>query len=143
MYGDEVVPGNQLAVRHSRGIWVLYFSFLELHPHLSDELAWCPIAAEPSADLKTVSGGISQVFAEIVKLFFNDDFDLRIGMHLDGPEGEDASCRLFVILSMFLHDGGAHKLLWVVNRILAQGYVCFARTLSRKPVGLSMHMVAT
>jgi hypothetical protein len=90
----------------------LCFSFLELHPHLSDELAWCPIAAEPSADLKTVSGGISQVFAEIIKLFFNDNFDLRIGMHLDGPEGEDASCRLFVDLSMFLQDGGAHKLLW-------------------------------
>ena len=36
MYADEVVPGNQLATRHARKVWVIYFSFLELHPHLSN-----------------------------------------------------------------------------------------------------------
>ena len=112
LYADEVVPGNQLAVRHARKVWVVYFSFLELHLHLSNERAWCPLVAEPSDGLKTVSGGISQVIAELIKLFFNDNFDLRYGMQLDGPDGENVAMRLFVALSMFLQDGGAHKLLW-------------------------------
>ena len=36
LYSDEVVPGNQLAVFHSRKVWCVYFSFLEFHPHLSN-----------------------------------------------------------------------------------------------------------
>jgi len=51
IYSDEVVPGNQLSVHNARKVWVIYFSFLELHPHLENENAWCPIVAEPSHDL--------------------------------------------------------------------------------------------
>ena len=70
LYSDEVVPGHQLAAHNARKVWAIYFSFLELHPHLSNERAWCPLAAEPSSGLKTFSAGISQVFRQIIKLFF-------------------------------------------------------------------------
>ena len=70
VYSDEVLPGNQLATHHARKVWVIYFSFLELHPHLSNERAWFPLIAEPTVALKHVSAGISQVFAQVVKLFW-------------------------------------------------------------------------
>ena len=112
LYADEVVPGNQLAANNSRKVWVLYFSFLECHPHLSNENAWWPIVAEPSATLKQVSAGISQVFAQVIKLFFCGSFDLRVGIQLTGPEGSNCVMRLCAALSMILQDGGAHKLVW-------------------------------
>ena len=90
----------------------MYFSFLELHDHLSNEYAWCPIIAEPSLGLKKVNAGISQAFAKTIKLFFNaDTFDLSTaGMQLVGPDGSRA--RLFAVLDMVVQDGGAHKLIW-------------------------------
>ncbi len=115
MYADEVVPGNQLATRHARKVRVIYFSFLELHPHLSNENSWCPLVAEPSDGLKNIHSGISQVFAKVTKLFSGDTFEFRCGIHLPGPEGSGVSNRLFAVLSMLLQDGGAHKLVWGCN----------------------------
>ena len=112
LYSDEVVPGNQLAPNNARKVWVLYFGFLECHPHLSNENVWCPIVAEPSTALTRVSAGISQVFAQVIKLFFCGPFDLRVGIQLTGPEGSNCVLRLCAVLSMFLQDGGAHKHVW-------------------------------
>ncbi len=99
LYSDEVVPGNQLATHHSRKMWMIYFSFLELHQHLSNERAWAPIVAEQSDKLKTVQAGISQVFRRVIKLLFGDDFDLRAGIQLTGPDGTTV-IRLFAVLSV-------------------------------------------
>ena len=112
LYSDEVVPGNQLAVFHSRKVWCVNFSFLEFHPHLSNENAWCPLLAETTDSLKNISCGISQVFAQLIKLFFGDDFDLRAGIQLVGPDGTQCIVRLYAVLSMFLQDGAAHKMVW-------------------------------
>ena len=35
LYADEVIPGNQLSIRHSRKVWVMYFSFIEFGVHLT------------------------------------------------------------------------------------------------------------
>ncbi len=43
-------------------------------------------------------------------VFFGDEFDMRGGIHLNGPDG--TVVRLFVVLSVLLQDGGAHKLVW-------------------------------
>ena len=112
MYSDEVVPGNQLSVHQTRKIWVIYWSFLELHPCLSDEDAWIPMIAESSEGLKTVNGGISQVFAQMIRVFFGlAVHDLMDGgMHIEGPGGFRA--RLYAVLAMILQDGGAQKLVW-------------------------------
>ena len=112
LYSDEVVPGNQLSVHNARKVWLIYFSFLELRDHMSNELAWCPIVCEPSLDLKSIAGGISQVFALVIKTFFGlTAFDLRNGsVVLTGPDGQ--RWRFYASLSMMLQDGGAHKLVW-------------------------------
>ena len=109
LYADEVFPGNQLAAVNARKVWAVYYSFLQFDEHLHNELAWAPLTAEPSKSLKTVSAGISQVMAVIIKSFFMGKFDLRNGgillTSLDG-----STTRLWVKLSMFIQDGGAHKL---------------------------------
>ena len=108
LYADEVVPGNQLSVHNRRKVWMMYWSFLEFGLHLSNEHAWMPAVAEPSDDIKGVSGGISQVFAEVIKTFFGEiGFDFRAGILVVGPSG--LSHRIFVELTMILQDGGAHK----------------------------------
>ena len=69
IYGDEIVPGNTRAPRTARTIWALYFAFVEFDLHLHAEDAWCPLAAEQSEGLKTVSGGMYQVCAVALRHF--------------------------------------------------------------------------
>ena len=113
LYSDEVVPGNQLSVSIKRNIWLIYFIFLEMK-QLGNEDAWCPLAAIPSIDLKTVNAGISQVFRLLIKSFFGLlTYDMRGGIHLaDGTVHTGERVRLFATLSMVLQDGGAQKLVW-------------------------------
>ena len=111
LYSDEVVPGNPLAPRQARKVWVIYFSFLDFHPHLHMEEAWTPIIAEPTLGLKTVESGIAQVFGMALKQFFGRRvFDMRSGIALDGPDGKQL--RLFASFAMALQDGGAQKVVW-------------------------------
>jgi len=108
LYADEVVPGNQLAIVNARKKWVSYFSFLELKEHLGSEVAWHPILAEPSVQLKDVKSGISQVSAAMIKMLFAPGSDLSLaGIHLVGPEGD--TLHLWAALNMILQDGGARK----------------------------------
>ena len=112
IYSDEVVPGNALAVRNARKVWMVYWSFLELHPHLGNEDAWIPLVAEPTESLKCISSGISQVFSAILEVFFGAlTFDFSSGgMQLQGPDGR--VFRIFATLAMFLQDGAAHRMVW-------------------------------
>ena len=115
LYSDEVVPGNQLLANNRRKSWVVYFSFLELKMHLSQEEAWCPLVAEPSQLLKDVESNISQVFACVIKTFFGSlGHDMRTsGVLLNSNAGE--SHRLWCKLDMILQDGGAQKLVWGIK----------------------------
>ena len=112
MYSDEVVPGNVLRIANARKVWVIYWSFLELHQFLSMEESWVAMIAEPSVELKHISGGISQVFAKCVAVFFGAlQFDFSSGgIQLTGPDGNRV--RLYADLDMLSQDGGAHKLVW-------------------------------
>jgi hypothetical protein len=113
LYSDEVVPGNPLATDNRRKVWVVYFSFLELGPAvLCHEEAWFCVMAKRSHDVNQVSGGMSQVFKAIVKMFFGADIHNLAtgGMHWTGHDG--SSGRLFAHMGMFLQDGGAHKTVW-------------------------------
>ena len=113
IYSDEVVPGNVLSTHNNRKVWCMYWSLLELHHHLSDELAWFPIVTEPTMRVKKVAAGISQLFAKVIKFFFGSgdgSHDFRAGIKLVGPDGN--SVRLFLVLSMVLQDGAAQKLVW-------------------------------
>ena len=97
---------------NTRKTWVVYFSFLELAHHLSDEDSWCPLCVDRTVDLKHIESGISQVMAVCVKLFFGSHtFDMRVGIQLVS-EDNATRVRLYVDLKMFLQDGGAHKAVW-------------------------------
>ena len=138
LYSDEVVSGNNLAMVNNRKVWVIYWSFLEFGYLLSDEDAWVPMVAEPSRPLKKNSAGISQVFCKAIQLFFGGGeghHDFRAGIRLDGHVDQE-SVRFFAILSMFLRDGGAQKLVWGCKGDGVHGLACSAKRWCRHQADL-------
>ena len=113
LYSDEVVPGNQLSFHNLRKCWVVYFSFLEFGPQiLSHEDSWFCTAAERSDRVKTMVGGMGQVFREILKLFFTSESPVVHNFMTSGVKVNlfnGASVRIWARLKMVLQDGGAHK----------------------------------
>ena len=66
-----------------------------------------------STVVNKLSAGMSQLFAKIVKLFFNTDGLILLTNGVNLPVGPgDAHVRLFTKLGMFIQDGGAHKSTW-------------------------------
>jgi len=112
IYGDEVVPGLQLAARDDRKFWAAYASFLEFGPlTLSNELAWFTLTLKRSCQLKGVSAGASQLFRELLKDLFCGPIDpATAGIVLGDPNG--VHIRLFAKLGFFLMDGDAHRCIW-------------------------------
>ena len=112
LYSDEVTPGNVLACMNRRKFQAVYFSFLELGATaFSHEESWWCVLVEFSKVINDLSAMMSQMFAKILKLFFNPE-----GLHLTNtgvnlPVTEDG-LRLFAVLGAFLQDGGAHKSTW-------------------------------
>ena len=110
VYFDEVVPGNPIGYANKRKVWVCYFSFAEYGAvHLQNEASWLPCMEIRSNQVDTIAAGISQVCALILKAWFcNPKCDIRnAGIVLKSPTGE--SHRIFVVMSMLLQDGAAHK----------------------------------
>ncbi len=79
---------------------------------MSHEEAWFTIMTEYSKNINQVMAGLSQVFAQIIKVFFDADghnFQTS-GVLLQCPGGY--SIRLWAKLGGILQDGGAHKAVW-------------------------------
>lgn len=71
LYSDEVVPGNQLSHSNDRKHWVMYWSWMQLGAAvLQHEESWLPCLLERSTIIADLSGGMSQAFAIMLKLFF-------------------------------------------------------------------------
>ena len=112
VYSDEVTPGNPLAVANQRKFQAIYWSFLEFGVSaLSHEESWFTLMTEFSTTVSACSAGLSQVFAEAIKSFFQTGgFHMMDGgMHIE-IDGERS--RLFAKLGVVLQDGGAHKAVW-------------------------------
>ena len=112
LYTDGVTPGDPLTPLNNRKFQTCYFSFVELGSNaLSMEEAWWTVLCEFETVISKVSAGLSQIFAAIVKLFFNPDrFDMSIaGILLLFAAG---ALRLWCRLKMVLQDGAAHKAVW-------------------------------
>jgi len=110
LYSDEVTPGNPLATLNKRKFHAVYWSFLELGINaLSREESWFCIAAEYSTKVNLVSAGLSQVFAALIKLFFDSDGISTAGVLLDFG---DECVRIWAVLGGVIQDGGAHKSVW-------------------------------
>ena len=72
IYSDEVTPGNPLATMNNRKFHAVYWSFLELGRNaLSNEEGWFTILLEYSIYVSQAQGGLSQVFGQVIKVFFD------------------------------------------------------------------------
>lgn len=112
MYMDEVTPGNVLSARTTRKSWCVYASLLDFTlEELSQELAWSPLLHIRSKVVEDLQGGISQVFAALLKTIFLDgQCDPRLGLLL--PKEGSSALKLFVTFKVVLQDGGSHKFCW-------------------------------
>ena len=112
LYSDEVTPGNVLAFMNVRKFQAVYFSFFELGATaLSHEESWWCVLVEFSKVINDLSAMMSQMFAKILKLFFNPEGNHLTNTGVNLPVTEDG-LRLFAVLGAFLQDGGAHKSTW-------------------------------
>ena len=86
MYMDEVTPGNVLSGRLSRKSWCIYGTIL----------AWMPVAHIRSTLVDGLKGGVSQVFAAVLKsIFLDGQYDPRLGLLL--PKSSGQSLKIFLI----------------------------------------------
>ena len=113
LYSDEVTPGNPLAINNPRKFQSIYWSFLEFGASaLSHEESWFIATIELSKLVNTLSAGLSQLFKEVIKLFFKPGsfHFMESGMNIE-IDGE--VFRLFAKIGVVLQDGGAHKAVWL------------------------------
>jgi hypothetical protein len=111
LYSDEITPGNVLATRNDRQIQAIYWTIIQLGAAaLSDEANWFTISAIQSSTVKQLSGGMSQVFKVLLRLFFGkpDGHDLRDGVVLPIP-GDSSHRLIFGSLGLLVQDERAHK----------------------------------
>ena len=112
LYSDEVTPGNTHSPQNDRKFQAVYWSFLEFGPWaLSHEEYWFPLMTEYSSVVKGCSGGLSQVFASLLKLFFEPG-GFNAAPSAGGILLESLSVRFVAELGVVLQDGGAHKAVW-------------------------------
>ncbi|CAE7315069.1 unnamed protein product, partial [Symbiodinium sp. CCMP2456] len=103
----NVAPGNVLANRQSRKIWVVYCSFLEFGVHLTHEPAWLVAGVYRSDFVQGLSAGIGQVVRVMLERIFCEKVSPQTGLVVKDPAGEPL--RLFFKMGMFLQDGAAQK----------------------------------
>ena len=71
LYGDDLTPGNPLRHDHGRKVFTFYYSFLQLPAWLLHrQEGWFCFASLRVDVIDNVRGGVSAVFAEILKLMF-------------------------------------------------------------------------
>ena len=112
LYTDGVTPGDPLTPMNKRKFQTCYWSFLELGANaLSKEESWFTVMTELEIVVAKVSAGLSQLFACIIRLFFDSEgFNMNtVGVLLPFASGD---IRLFCKLKLVLQDGLAHKQIW-------------------------------
>ena len=117
-YADEVVPGNVISYDNRRKVWVVYFSFMELgQVRLQMEDSWFCVLASRYGNIANLAGGISQVMAAVMKLFFKSLHDISaVGIALKSPSGQHH--RLFADVGMLLQEGERTNLCFTAKAIV-------------------------
>lgn len=112
MYMDEITPGNVLSGRLTRKSWCIYATMFDFTlDDLSHELAWMPLAHIRSTVVDKLKGGVSQLFAAVLKsIFLDGQCDPRLGLLLPRTCGE--ALKVYFDLKTILQDGGSHKFCW-------------------------------
>ena len=102
LYSDEVTPGNVHAPLNKRKFQAVYWSFLEFGPAaLSHEEFWFTIMTEFSFNVRACSGGMSQVFVKLCKLFFEPD-GYNAAPSAGGVRLDSLDIRIFVVMGVIL-----------------------------------------
>ena len=78
---------------------------------LSCEEYWFPLLAEFSQNVKELSGGMSQVFVALCKLFFEPG-GFNVHPSKGGINLQPIEARFCAVMGVILQDGGAHKSIW-------------------------------
>ena len=129
LYTDEVTPGNPIAPVNHRKFHIVYWSFMQLGSNaLAREEAWFPLLIECSCIVNRVHAGISQVFKECIKAFFQPgglNFTTN-GLLLEFPDGD---VRIWAKLGGILQDGGAHKYVYMIRGDGASKFCMLCRNL--------------
>jgi AraC-like DNA-binding protein len=129
LYSDEVTPGNPIAPVNNRKFHIVYWSFMQLGANgLAREEAWLPLLIEFSCVVNRVHAGISQVFKECIKTFFQPgglNFSTN-GLLLEFPDGD---VRIWAKLGGILQDGGAHKYVYMIRGDGASKFCMLCRNL--------------
>ena len=134
---DEVVPGNQLSGHNLRKCWVVYMSFAQLGPLLTDEDAWICLACVRTDAVKNFGGGIAQVFSALLKFMCsaeNSHSFQHSGIRL--VFGDGSPFRFYASLQQILQDGGAHKQVFMVKGEAGHKYCILCRNLYSEASGV-------
>lgn len=108
LYCDEVLPGNALKVTNHRKLLAWYWSWLEYGRMIHMEGLWLHIFVLRASQVKKIKGGAGQILSKLIELFFNDPFDMRLGIRLEFP-GPLADRFLFGRMGVVVADEVALK----------------------------------
>lgn len=92
LYMDEVSPGNQLKVTNRRKLQAIYYAIKQYGGlQLTQEHAWTVLTAVRTETVNKIRGGMSRLFGECIKLFFQDGGHMGKGISLQ-VGGEPQFC---------------------------------------------------
>lgn len=113
LYADEGKVGAKMKFDNRRNMWNVFVSFVDFGAHaLAKEEFWLPLAVARVLDLEEISGGISQVFKELLKMMFGST-----GFHL-GHSGvfvelKGVQFSIYAVLGIVLGDEAALHSIWL------------------------------
>ena len=114
IYCDEILPGNALRHSNERKLLAFYWSLTNFRGQMTREEAWFHICVIRSNRVKLVKDGYTQVFKQLMSLFFESPHDIRLGVPLNFP-ARGLQKMFCGRISMIVEDEAALKQIWSVK----------------------------
>ena len=122
VYMDEISPGNALKVSNERKLVSFYWSVCQFEDALGAEPLWFHLASVRASFVKNMKCGVSQLFRELIKVFFISPTDASNGVML--RVGNFGRHMFFARLGLVVGDEVALKQAWSF-RGAAATFPCF------------------
>ena len=125
IYNDEITMGNQLRKDSRRKLEGFYWSIINFGTDvLSDEMAWLEVCTVRSTIRKTMSAGLTGLFAALLKTLFADDGPDMSVAGIDVELFDHRHVHLWIALRMTIADESAlHGMLGWELRMVTLGKV--------------------
>ena len=108
IYNDEITMGNQLRKDNRRKLEGFYWSIINVGTDvLSDEMAWLEVCTVRSTIRKTMSAGLTGLFAALLKALFADDGPDMSVAGIDVELFDHRHVHLWIALRMTIADESA------------------------------------